>query len=99
MNVKNDFGQTPFQLAVMSGNIQSMEIFYSFSNNFSLICEEKDAGGRTSLCLGVEHDLAAKHEVAEVVKWHLDRGARADAQDSLTPPHFNVHFRIKASRF
>lgn len=89
INVKNDLGQTPFQLAVMSGNIQSMEIFYSFSNDFSLICEEKDADGRTSLLLAVEH------EVAEVVKWLLERGARADARDFIDSTSFQRAFQDK----
>lgn len=72
IKVKNVSGQTPFQLAVMSGNLRILEMLYLFSKDSNSIFEEKDVDGQTSPHLAVEN------EAVEVVEWCLDKGARAD---------------------
>ncbi|MCJ1271167.1 Ankyrin-2 [Lobaria immixta] len=89
INVKNISGQTPFHLSVMSGNLRILEMLHSPSKDSNLIFEEIDVDGRTSLHLAVEN------EATEVVKWLLDRGARADVRDFGDSTPFQQAFQEK----
>ena len=90
ISVKNNSGQTPFQLGVMYGNLDILEMLYSFSPDSDLILEEMDVDGRTPLHLAVEN------EAVEVIKWLLDRDARADIRDFGDCTPFQRAFQVKS---
>ncbi|MCJ1468852.1 Ankyrin-2 [Pseudocyphellaria aurata] len=90
INVKNTLGQTPLQLAVMTGNLHILKALESFLKASDLLFDNPDVDGRTCLHLAVEN------KAVEVVEWLLERGCEADSRDldDFTP--FQRAFQVKS---